>query len=891
MPGAATRRKAGVKALASYDAKRDFSLTPEPKGGKPSRSGNIFIVQRHDARREHYDLRLELDGVLKSWAVTRGPSAQPSTKRLAVRTEDHPIDYAEFEGVIPPKQYGAGTVMLWDSGTWDSIDGDPREGLEKGSLKFALTGKRMKGEWALVRMKDEGKRENWLLIKHRDAHAESDDRLIERHDTSVETGRTLADIAAGRAAKKRKPARQTAAAKPKSTTKSKAEKLQGAKDGKRVAFPRFVPPQLCDSRKTIPPGEGWIAEMKYDGYRLQLQVAHGQARVLTRSGLDWSEKFRPIVAAGSQLPVTDAILDGEAVVFDDSGISDFKGLVQSLDVGAPQGVFQAFDLLRLDGEDLRKQELLDRKLLLEKLVARAPPAIRYSEHVDTGLQALLDRILSADGEGVIVKKADAPYRSGRTSSWIKVKGDTRLDVFIVGWRPSDRGRPFASLHCAKLEGAKLRLIGGIGTGFSQNRQKQIMAELTTIARKSPPPALIDPENAPTDICWVDPLFEAEAAIAGWTGEGNMRHARFIDMKQATRKPSQKNAAAKKAAAKKPAAKKLAAENPAAKKRAAKKSDSKKSAARKVATARARTTKASPRTPAADGKAQPPKNAGKLPAITSRERVVFPKQGITKGEVADYYAKVATKIAPFLENRPVSIVRAPDGLTGQLFFQRHPMKGMTEGLKPFREGKKTYFALDGQAGLCTFAQFGGIELHGWGATLDALDYPDRVIFDLDPADDVPFERVIEVARQFRNILAAAGLDSFALVSGGKGVHVVLPLDRSQDWDTIKQFSSGLARHLAATDPSRLIAVANKARRKGKIFIDWLRNTSKATAIVPYSLRARDTASVAMPVSWRELGSIKSGSQFTMADALRRKTAWPGYEKARRAIPEGALRMLA
>jgi bifunctional non-homologous end joining protein LigD len=458
------RKGAASKALATYNAKRDFSRTPEPSGESASETGNSFMVQHHWARRDHYDFRLELDGVLKSWAVTRGPSANPKTKRLAVRTEHHPLCYATFEGTIPQGEYGGGTVMLWDRGTWKSLDANPAKAIENGSLKFALEGERMKGEWALVRLKAEGKRENWLLIKHRDEHAENDDGLVERYTDSVSTGRSKSGIEKGEASKR----------------------AADAPRKKSAGWQKFIPPQLCDTRAEPPEGENWIYEIKYDGYRLQVHVQGGEARVMTRNGLDWSAKFPAIVDAAKRLNVSSAIMDGEAVVFDARGISDFPALVASLEHGRSQAVLQAFDLLEIDGEDLRKLPLLERKSRLEKALRRSGTAVRYSGHLSGPGKTVFEKAVAGGAEGIIAKVADGKYVSGRSSGWVKIKGDKRQDVYIVGWTKSDRNRPFASLMTASERSGELVFSGGVGTGFSIARQKEILASLKPLELKKPP---------------------------------------------------------------------------------------------------------------------------------------------------------------------------------------------------------------------------------------------------------------------------------------------------------------------------------------------------------------------------------------------------------------------
>ncbi len=833
-------------SLSTYNAKRRFEETPEPRGRvatKQAGRGDSFVVQRHWATRDHYDFRLELDGVLKSWAVTRGPSAKPGTRRLAVRTEDHPVDYGGFEGTIPEKHYGAGTVMLWDRGTWRSVDKDPAKAIEKGSLKFALEGERMKGEWALVRMKTEGSLENWLLLKHRDEFAEEDDSLAERHIESVESGRSREEIAKGTAVWDSKVS--------KSERMAKAFPRKEAKAADKTVPKRleFIPPQLCDTREKPPLGDAWVYEMKYDGYRLQLHIDDGAVRIFTCNGLDWTEKFADLAQAAARLNVEQAIIDGEAVILDKNGISDFHALVTALKSGSAKVVFEAFDLLTHEGEDLRKLTLRVRKQRLQKVLKGGSPQIQYATDLSGDGEKIFTEACAAGAEGIIAKKADAPYQSGRQTSWVKVKGDSRADVFIVGWRPSDRDRPFASLLAATDREGTLRFAGGIGTGFSIAEQKKILQQLKPHELKSPPRGLEGAALAISGVHWTAPVYEAEVRMTGWTPDGQIRHPRYLAMKPATKKPLHKIGAAKPSKAEKASA------EPAISK-----------------------TRARKKTQAHDIQ------------VTHPERVIYPGEGITKGDLAAYYVAVADKMEPHIHDRLMSVIRAPEGIEGETFFQRHPMKGMGPGIVPSKLKDKTYFIVNGSEGLLNAVQFGVVEFHGWGSRIDKPDYPDRMIFDLDPDESVPFAKVKEVAVMFRDVLKAAGLESFPLMSGGKGVHVVAPLDRSQTWEVVEGFAKGLAHKMAALDPDNLVALQTKARRKGRIYVDWMRNKLSSTAIMPYSLRARPGAPVAMPVSWEQLKRVRSANQFKMAQAKRAPAAWPDFDEKRGALSKQALKAL-
>jgi bifunctional non-homologous end joining protein LigD len=779
-------------ALALYKAKRDFSKTAEPAGSRHPSQGRSFVVQRHWARRAHFDFRLEINGVLKSWAVTKGPSARPAAKRLAVRTEDHPLEYASFEGVIPQGEYGGGDVQVWDRGFYEPLAPNPEKALAEGHLKVRLHGERMKGAWALMRMKPRNGEasENWLLVKDRDSFAEDDDSLAERYAGSVASGRTRSEIAAG--------------------AKPVARQRQNAPLA-------FVPPALCDMRKSAPEGEQWLHEMKYDGYRLQIIVDGGHARLFTREGHDWSDRFGLLRACAEKLPVQSAIIDGEAIVFDGNGLSDFPALVAALK-GTRKGIsLAAFDLLHLDGQDLRKLPLVARKARLKKVLGRKAGPIVYAHHVQGCGPDFFRKAKAGGAEGIVSKRKDQPYRSGRTPAWVKVKDRRRQDVTIIGWTPSDRGRTFAALVVAREETGRLIYAGRVGTGFDATTQASLMALLKPLARSGPP----DVERlalAPRGVRWVEPGLIVEIAMAGWTGDGQVRQGAFLGVREDRTNEL--------------------------------------GAARKRAQAKARKLK-----PVAPD----------LSRLTNPDRIMYPEIGITKKDIANYYAKMAPRLMPHLDRRPVSFVRAPEGLSGEQFFQRHLLRGMSRGLAPVSISGEhgDYITIDSPEGLQTCAQFGVLEIHIWGARMEAIEKPDRIVFDLDPDEALPFSDVRKGAKDLRDLLAAAGLESFAMLSGGKGVHVIAPIRPEREWPQIEAFAQGFARNLVREQPQRWTAVMTKTRRKGKIFLDYLRNKRTATAIAPWSLRARANASVAMPISWGELERTTRADAFTMVDALKRR----------------------
>ncbi|MBX3526117.1 MAG: DNA ligase D [Rhodoblastus sp.] len=823
--------------MATYRAKRDPAKTPEPFTASVP-AGHRLIIQHHFATRDHYDLRLEADGVLKSWAVTRGPSANPHDKRLAVRTEDHPLDYATFEGLIPKGQYGGGTVILWEYTTYTPLNGDAGQAIDEGEIKFEAHGARMRGRWVLVRMKTKEKRENWLLIKERDEFVEDDDGLVSRFPDSVKTERSREEIEQGKAWRAQTPlppvGRGSRNHAVDSSTPHPNPPPQGGREHAGAApLPAFIPPQLCGQTETPPEGADWLYEMKYDGYRLQLAVAGNDARLYTRSGLDWSHKFSAIAADALRLKCRSALIDGEAIVMDKHGVSDFPGLVAALEEGrAADIVLMAFDLLALDGKDLRKRPLVERKTLLAKLLKSPAPNIRFAAHMEENGKQVFDHAVAAGGEGVIAKRRDAPYRSGRSDAWLKIKGYPRQDVLIIGYKPSTKHELFASLHAALEEGHGLRYIGGIGTGFSDAQRNAIFRKLKAGEAKAPPQSLTG--DVPRGLKFLKTPLRAEIRFGGWTGSGHLRQARFLALREDLPVPNFKS---------KPS----------------------------------RTT---PRKADDAGSEKPL-------AITHPDRVVYPEDGVTKGEIAAYYDSVADRILRHLKDRPLSIVRAPDNI-GETFFQRHPLKGMSRGIVEIPQpGDDSYMALDGALGLRTAAQFGAIELHGWMSRLDRIDNPDRMVFDLDPDEAVSFAEVKKAARDIAQHLDAIGLKSWPMISGGKGVHVVVPLDRSLAFDDTEIFADGFARGLAEQAPQHFVANMSKAKRRGKIFVDWLRNKKTATAILPWSLRARKGATVAAPLSWAQLARVKSAAAYTIKTAPKRDDPWDDFFSTKQTIPPAAL----
>ena len=802
--------------LSSYQAKRDFTQTAEPQGAETAGSSERlrFVIQKHDATRLHYDLRLELDGVFKSWAVTRGPSLDPHDKRLAVEVEDHPLDYGDFEGTIPKGQYGGGTVQLWDRGYWAPQGMTAEQGLASGDLKFTLEGEHLHGSWVLVRIKGwSGKRVNWLLIKHRDEHAhDGDGEAVLAEDCSVASGRSMAEIAAG---KGQAPAPFMAKDGPGRVAKAAvwdsnaglapspppaAKTVRKAASSKPAAMPDFIDPQLCHVVERPPSGEGWIHEIKFDGYRAQLRIEAGQAMVRTRKGLDWTDRFGAIAQACAGLP--DAIIDGEIVALDTEGAPDFAALQAAIaDERTDELVFFAFDLLLEGGEDLRPLKLADRKDRLKALlgtVRRAAPLLRYVEHFDTGGDAVLLSACKLSLEGIVSKQANAPYMSGRSETWTKAKCRGGHEMVIGAW--TDTAGQFRSLIVGVNRGDHFIHVGRVGTGFGKDVASRLLPKLKALATSKSPFTGPGAPKAASTIHWVRPELVAEVQFAGWTATGQVRQASFKGLRED-----------------KPAAE-VVAEIPA---------------------------------PAAEtpiASAAPKRSAAKgtdvvLGVTISRpDKVMWPQagtdgQGVTKLDLARYYEAVGPWMLRHLKGRPCSIIRAPDGFEGQTFFQRHAMPGSSNLLElvTVTGEHKPYLEIDRVEGLAAVAQTAALELHPWNCDPFHPEIPGRLVFDLDPGPEVAFTAVIEAAKQVRDRLDALGLVSFCKTTGGKGLHVVAPLARTPadnpSWAETKAFAHAVCRALAEAAPDRYVVNMAKKLRTGRIYLDYLRNDRLATAVAP------------------------------------------------------------
>ncbi|HED4876432.1 TPA: DNA ligase D [Stenotrophomonas maltophilia] len=820
-------------SLHQYRRKRRLGggsgQTPEPDEtparGNPKRRP-IFVVQLHHASSRHYDFRLEMDGVLKSWAVPKGPSLRVGEKRLAVEVEDHPLSYAGFEGDIPEGHYGAGHVDVFDHGSW-ACEGDPLQALAAGKIDFVLHGQRLAGGWKLVRTAMKGRQVQWLLIKRDDEQArdaEADDLLHAPAPRSAKAPRA--------SAKKAAPAPRTAhPRKADARWHARALTLDGARD---KSYPRQFKPQLTDHRDTAPDGERWLHEIKWDGYRLLADLHEGEVKLRSRNGLDWTADFPEVVQAVQALPVRDARLDGELVVLDDNGRSDFAALQRVIDGSSKQPLrYIVFDLPGVAGVDISRAPLLQRKALLKELIGDAVGTLAFSEHVIDHGPAVFEASGKAGFEGIVSKQVDAPYVNARARSWVKVKHEDTDEFLIIGHTAPKGARVgFGSLLLATPDKGGLRYVGRVGTGFDDESLRALSATLAPLAVKA---AVLElPAHVPfraASVRWVKPVTVAEVAFRGWGKEGLLRQASFKRL----RSDKQKEDLAMSAA---------------------------------------------------------PADEGDDVAITHPERVVFAKKKLSKGDVADYYRQMARWILPEISGRPLSLLRCPDGVGKACFFQKHHGQGLGDAVHAVplqqKSGREDYVYIDDERGLLQLVQMNTLELHPWGATVADPEHPDRLVFDLDPGEGVSWADVKRGARDVRDRLQETGLQSFVRLSGGKGVHVVVPLQPKADWEDAKAFCEAFAQAMAEQAPDRYVATMSKAKRSGVIFIDWLRNTRGATSVCSWSLRARESAGVAVPLRWEELARVGAADAFPMDKALARAKRlkadpWQGIDTLKQTLP--------
>jgi bifunctional non-homologous end joining protein LigD len=804
-------------ALETYRKKRNFTATAEPKGEAPLADSNIFVVQKHDATRLHYDFRLALDGVLKSWAVTRGPSLNPSEKRLAVAVEDHPIEYADFEGTIAKGEYGGGSVIVWDNGTWTPL-GDAHRGLKKGHLEFDLHGKKLHGRWHLVKMhgKPGEKRENWLLIKGDDEFARSADEpdILEERPESISTGRTIDQLegeAPGWSSKTgaiekppiekpnvKTPGNVGPGARPAADGPDPSA-IEGAAKG---PMPGFVEPMLATLSKAPPTGDRWLHEIKFDGYRLQARVEDGKVTLWTRGGLDWTHKFGEAVPeALRNLPARTALIDGELVVENESGVAQFSLLQADLSDGRlDRFAYYAFDCLYLDGYDLRETPLIERKARLSQLVGTGGVgAVRFSSHFVEDGKLVLQRACALGLEGIVSKTSQSVYVSGRGKSWIKAKCSAQQEFVIAGYVPSSTGRKaIGSLALGVYDGDDLRYVGRVGTGFSSGVAEALFAQLDAMRIRSSPFAKRLTTAEARQVRYVKPDLIAEIDFRGWTGDGLLRQASFQGLRED----------------------KLA---------------------REIVRETTMATNAAPERPTSSV------------TLTHPDRIYWPDEGVTKEGLADYYAEAWPFMKPLIIGRALALVRCPDGIGGQTFFQKHAWKGLNRNIVLVKDPTEPepLISIRDFDGLMALVQSAALEIHPWGSTVNDWERPDMIVMDLDPGDDVEWTEVIAAAEEVKDRLKTLGLASFVKTSGGKGLHVVSPIKPEAKWPAVKAFTKGIADSMAADSPDRFVSTIPKARRHGKILIDYLRNQRGMTAVSAYSTRARPGAPVSTPLAWDEL----------------------------------------
>ena len=870
---------AGAEPLARYRAKRNFERTPEPgvatrKSAAAKSTGRAFVIQKHWARRLHYDFRLEHDGVLLSWAVPKGPSFDPADKRLAVHVEDHPVEYGGFEGAIPSGEYGAGDVIVWDRGTWEPLV-DPDQGLKDGKLVFSLHGEKLAGQWELIRTrKVESGKEQWLLFKKRDSWARPRDEydvitalpdsVLANPLGPVEAREPRGDDAAE--APPAPSARRRAAARKRPTDEDRAKAAAAdIATAPRAALPKALEPQLARLVEAAPVGGDWIVEPKYDGYRVLARVQAGKARLFTRRGLDWSDRMPSLARAFGKLDLDAAWIDGEIVVHDAGGMTDFNALQNALDESRSERiVFFAFDLPFFDGRDLRRVPLRTRRAVLERLLPEGAGEgrIRFSRDFDAPPSQMLEAACQLGLEGIMLKRADAAYASTRTDAWLKLKCSRRQE-FVVGGFTDRQGAPkeVGGLLLGYYDDGKLRHAGNVGTGWDAATARRLHAALAKLEVKAPPfdDGVAGPgrwsRRAAGAERWVRPDMVVEVAFAGWTPEARLRHASFKGVRE-DKSPRE-----------------VAREAPAgiAPATAAQAPDRGRPAATRAATP--------------DGKSRA---AGV--SISNPERVVDPQSGLTKLDLVRYYQAVADRILPHLSGRPVSLVRVPEGVGGEQFFQKHPesrMPGLTTLDPSLWPGHGPLLSVDSAEALVHAAQMNVIEFHTWNSTVKRIGQPDHMVFDLDPGEGVGWQELQEAAVLARTLLEELGLQSWLKTSGGKGLHIVVPIAPRFDHDTIKGFTQAVVRHLARTIPSRFVARSGPANRKGRIFVDYLRNGHGQTTVAAFSARARPGLGVSMPVAWDDLMSLRGSAQWTVATArehlsFERNDPWAEYFTTRQSL---------
>ncbi|SDO10722.1 DNA ligase D [Pseudomonas sp. BS3759] len=852
-----------AKPASEYTRKRNFAITSEPaeskrKGKGKSQPGALgFVIQKHDARNLHYDFRLELDGTLKSWAVPKGPSLDPTQKRLAVHVEDHPLDYAGFEGSIPQGQYGGGDVIVWDRGVWQP-HGDPQKTYAAGKLKFTLVGEKLSGDWALVRtrLKGSGSKEQWLLIKEKDdiARPAAEYDITQEQPQSVISG---AHVGEERSTPKKSTASAANGKAKASTSKSKAP-TPAAKPTRRKAksaFPDTLSPQLATLVEAPPAGD-WLYEIKFDGYRMLTRIEGDEVRLFTRNGHDWTERLPELVKALKGMELRDSWFDGEVVVLDEQGLPDFQGLQNAFDAGNSKDIlYYLFDMPFLSAEDLREVPLEQRRDALKHVLdAQKSRLLRYSDAFQAGHQDIVASAAAMGLEGVIGKRAGSAYVSKRNADWIKLKCRLRQEFVVVGYTaPQGSRSAFGALLLAVNAGEDgLVYAGRVGTGFTEVSLEQLHKQLKKLQRKDSPLAKKLSASQARGVQWVEPKLVCETEFAQWTREGIVRQAAFVGLrndkpaKDVVREDAQ------------PA--KVASQTP------------------------TKTAAPQARKKAAQGKVDVAGTGGSHP-----DRIIDSKTGTSKIELAQFYESIADWILPYLNKRPVALLRCPEGIDGEQFFQKHAehlaiphIRQLDRALDP---GHAALMEIDSLPALIGAAQMGAIELHTWGATRDRIETPDHFVLDLDPDPALPWRSMIEATQMVLAVLEELGLEAFLKTSGGKGMHIIVPLARQADWDTVKAFAKAIAEFASRQLPERFTATMGPKNRVGKIFIDYLRNSRGGSTVTAYSVRARPGLPVSVPIALDELAGLKSSAQWDITNLEQRlkrlkDDPWAGYSNRRK-----------
>ncbi len=841
-------------SLPEYVRKRDFRITPEPTNS-PSSPGNhaghaVFVVQKHLARNLHYDLRLEMDGILKSWAVPKGPSLDPSVKRMAIQVEDHPLDYARFEGVIPDGQYGAGKVIVWDAGEWKLIEANGA-GFERGNLKFELHGEKLRGKWALVRLGDAEKRQ-WLLIKERDSFARSERESVVTNQLplSILTGRDVNEvtsphslIAASKSTSKR----------PKSSPAKRSDPglLPAAV---RSSAPGRMLPQLATATPQTPEGHDWLHEIKLDGYRLLAKQLKTRVELTTRNGLDWTNRFPSVAAALEAIKAKTFVIDGELVRLRSDGVSDFAALQTAIRDGEEsQLVYFAFDLLYLEGYSLIKVPLIERKSLLADVLATVVnPRIQFCDHIVGNGAAFYEKCRTAGLEGVISKKVNSRYQSGRNSNWLKRKCLLMDDFVILGYTRSENRRDtLRSLVLGYYDQQRWQYAGKVGTGFSESMLQDLKLQCDQLRLPQPAVANLPSGLGSEAVVWCRPTLVARVHYLGWTSSHQLRHASFVglrsdtDASQVPKPTSGQQAPGTQA----PGTQALGTQPPAQKQ------------------------------PSVSHVTSEQLEQLSSFTLTNPNKIIYPSIQCSKLDIAKYYVSVSPWMLPYIENRPTSLVRCPDGIEQPSFFQKHPLDGMPSSMDAIKVGEdeKPLLVVSNLLGLMSAVQLASLEFHPWSARKDRLDRPDRVIFDFDPDPSVSWNLVKDAAFECHELLRSCGLASFAKTSGGKGIHVVVPIGRRSIWSDVLEFAKAIARQMEIASPAKYTRNASKSARENKIFIDVHRNHRGATCVAAYSLRAKHAATVSTPLEWKDLRATEDPHEFDISSvsqlvAKRKHDPW-------------------